>query len=152
MAPSSTVGTPTFSASALGGLTSYPKVPLPTGFDGTHAKLRLFLAQAELYIGFNVETFPGKDRKVLWAIALLSGAAFNWIEPHLNDYLENVIDTKAQKPITRKIFKSFVNFKEKITKVFRNINLGRTAEKIIQNLKQNRSAVAYIADFQQYSK
>jgi len=151
MSPPSTVGTPTSSVSALGAVASHPKVPLPTGFDGTRTKLRLFIAQAELYIGFNVGHFSGEDRKVLWAISLLSGAAFNWVEPHLNDYLENAVDPKAQEPMTRKIFKTFANFKEEITKVFGDIDPGRTAERIIQNLKQTGSAVAYAADFQQYS-
>jgi len=82
----------------------------------------------------------------------LSEAAFNWIKPHLNNYLENAVDSKAQKPITRKIFKIFANFKKEITKVFRNIDPGRTAEWIIQNLKQTESAIAYTADFQQYSE
>jgi len=151
MFPLSTVGTPIFSVSVLEAVASHPKVPLSTGFDSIRTKLRLFIAQAELYIGFNIGHFFSEDCKVLWTIFLLSGAAFNWIELHLNNYLENAVDLKAQKPMTRKIFKIFANFKKEIIKVFGDIDSGRTAERIIQNLKQTESAVAYTADFQQYS-
>jgi hypothetical protein len=40
-------------------------IPLPELFDRTRSKLKPFLVQAELYIGFNIDLFPAEERKVL---------------------------------------------------------------------------------------
>jgi len=142
---------PSVAAAAAAQHGGQPKIPLPVPFDGTRTKLRPFLAQAELYIGFNILQFPADDRKVLWVTSLLSGAAFNWVETYLTDYLENAARPADQEVATRRLFGSFSNFKEDITKVFGDIDPNRTAERIIQNLKQTGSAISYSSDFQQYA-
>ena len=65
------------SYAAIIGKPRHPKIPLPEPFDGTRTKLRPFLTQAELYIGFNIDLYVGEDRKVLWVTLLLKGPAFN---------------------------------------------------------------------------
>jgi hypothetical protein len=116
--------------------TKQPKVPLPEYFDGNRSKLKPFLAQAELYIGFNIDLYPGEDRKVLWVTTLFRGAAFSWIETYLNDYLEDPNSPEERGDMANKIFGSFKNFKAEINKVFGDVDALRTAERTIQNLKQ----------------
>ena len=47
------------------------KAPMPDHFNGERHKLKAFLVQTELYIGFNFECFPTEMDKVLWATTLL---------------------------------------------------------------------------------
>ena len=42
-------------------------------FNSTHSKLRAFLVQVELYLGFNSIKFNLEIEQVLWAITLLEG-------------------------------------------------------------------------------
>jgi len=58
------VGILIFSVSALEAIVSHSKILLLIGFDSIYIKLRLFIAQAELYIGFNIEYFFGENCKI----------------------------------------------------------------------------------------
>lgn len=42
-----------------------PKINLPDTFNRTRSKLKAFLTQLELYIGFHVGKFNGETEKVL---------------------------------------------------------------------------------------
>jgi len=61
-------------------------------------------------------------------MSLLLGVAFNWVETYLMNYLENVADPTEQESSTKRLFISFANFKEDITKVFGNIDFNCIAE------------------------
>ena len=124
-----------------------PKVPIPDKFNRARSKLRIFLVQSELYIGFNSQKFSGEDCKVLQITSLLEGVAFNQIKPYLTDYLTNLGDPNKRVAITNTIFRNFTDFKEEITKVFRDVDTERTAERTLQNLKQTRAASRYVVDF-----
>jgi hypothetical protein len=50
------------------------------------------------------------------------------------------------------IFQSWKGFKDRITRVFSDINHERTAERYIWNLRQQDCATSYTAEFQQYSE
>jgi hypothetical protein len=41
------------------------KMPLPDNYDGSRSKLKAYLMQLELYIGFNSHMFVNKPQKVL---------------------------------------------------------------------------------------
>ncbi|KFZ19860.1 hypothetical protein V501_00441 [Pseudogymnoascus sp. VKM F-4519 (FW-2642)] len=53
------------------------KVQMPEPYSGERHKLKAFLLKCDLYIGFNTHTLAGEADQVLWAIALLKGAAFD---------------------------------------------------------------------------
>lgn len=139
----------------MGALHKDLKVPTPDTFSGERTKLKAFLAQTELFIGFNSTRFVNETEKVLWAATLLRGPAFNWIEAFLADYLENrTSEGKCSTVMSKEaqtIFLTFKGFKDKITRVFGDIDQERTAERHIQNLRQKGSAASYTAEFQQYS-
>jgi hypothetical protein len=142
-------------APILGALHKDLKMSTPDTFSGDRSKLKAFLIQVELFIGFNSTRFNSDTERVLWTTALLRGAAFNWIEAFITDYMDNRTDkgecTTAMGEETIAIFQTFKGFKKRITRVFGDIDQERTAERHIQNLRQKGSAASYTAEFQQYS-
>ena len=52
---------------------------------------------------------------------------------------------------TKRIFQNQKGFKAQITKIFRDINIVRTVERNLENLKQTGLVTVYIAEFQQYA-
>lgn len=131
------------------------KVSMPDTFDGNRSKLKAFLSHCDLYLGFNSAKYGSEVDKVLWIITLLRGAAFDWIEPFLTDYMDHRGDTATLKTNmtleTRDTLRSVTEFKAKIGRVFGDIDEERTAVRRIQNLRQKGSAATYTAEFQQYS-
>lgn len=132
------------------------RVPIPEPFGGERSKLKGFLVKCELYHGFNAHKFVDDLSKVLWTTTLLKGPAFDWMEPHVTDFMENKtergqIDKEAMNDETIYIFSSWGRFKKRISRVFGDIDQERTAERHIQNLRQRGSAATYTAEFQQYS-
>ena len=64
----------------------------PELFNGTQSKLQGFLTQLELYMQINREKLSHEADKVLFATIYFSGPAFDWFEPIVRDYQENVIE------------------------------------------------------------
>lgn len=131
------------------------KVPQPSPFDGKRSELKGFLVKCELYFGFNQHKFGADMDKVLWVVNLLKGPAFDWMEAHVTDYMDN----KGQKgelvpnnmyDDTVTIFGSWTGFKTQISRVFGDIDQERTSEHFILNHKQRGSAATYTAQFQQH--
>ena len=130
---------------------SPPKVKEPDTFDGTRSKLRLYLAQCTIYIEFNDDKFRADPDKVLWATTFLTGAAFDWVETAQKDYFECGSNFAQWDEATKEIFQSFSGFKEKISRVFGDVDEERSAERRLQGLRQRGAASAYAAEFQQYA-
>jgi RNase H-like domain found in reverse transcriptase/Reverse transcriptase (RNA-dependent DNA polymerase)/Integrase zinc binding domain/Chromo (CHRromatin Organisation MOdifier) domain/Retrotransposon gag protein len=136
------------------------RLPLPETYDGSRTKLKAFLMQAELYIGFNGHMFSIEPQKVLWAASFMRGRAFEWIQTFTNDHLANlgitgpdgkVIQEDTRDSETQILFHTWNNFKVKINRMFGDIDEERTAERAMQYLRQKGAATAYAAEFQQYS-
>jgi hypothetical protein len=126
------------------------KVREPDRFDGTRSKLRAYLMQCALYLKFNDNMFRTEDEQVLWCTGYLEGAAFDWVETAQKDYLDCEGKVSSWDPLTKEIFKDFDSYKEKITKVFGNVDEEKVAERKLSNLRQTGAASAYAAEFQQY--
>lgn len=130
------------------------RMVLPDTYSGERTKLKAYLLQSELFIGFNSTKFNSETEQVLWASSLLRGGALNWIEPFLTDYMDHKNAagqvTAGSTDETIKIFQTWKGFKEKITRVFGDIDQERTAERHLQNLRQKGPATSYTAEFQQY--
>jgi hypothetical protein len=62
--------------------------------------------------------------------------------------MENVTTLVDRKDETKEIFSTFTAFKKRITRIFRDIDAKRTAERILASLKQTKSAATYAAEFQ----
>jgi hypothetical protein len=135
-------------AAPLGAKTP-PKMTLPDTFNGSRSRLKAHLAQVDLYIGFNLDKFKTEVDKVMWAISFLRGAAFDWIEVFLNDFMDNKEDSRE--PETDAIFGSYAEYKKRINRVFGDIDAKRSAERHLQGLRQHKSATTYTAEFQQHA-
>ena len=135
-------------AAPLGAKTP-PKMTLPDTFNGSRSRFKAHLVQVDLYIGFNLDKFKTEVDKVMWAISFLRGAAFDWIEVFLNDFMDNKEDSRE--PETDAIFGSYAEYKKRINRVFRDIDAKRSAERHLQGLRQRKSATTYAAEFQQHA-
>ena len=82
---------------------------------------------------------------MLFAISYLDGTIFNWVQPRLENFLEN--DDKKQKQKTQQMFYKFDNFCIYIKKGFGNQNKDKTIEKQFLILKQTQSAMVYGSRF-----
>lgn len=131
------------------------KVPQPSSFDGKRSELKGFLVKCELYFGFNQHKFGADMDKVLWVVNLLKGPAFDWMEAHVTDYMDNKgpkgeLVANDMYDDTVVIFGSWTGFKNQISRVFGDIDQERTSEHFILNHKQRGSAATYTAQFQQH--
>ena len=107
------------------------------------------MTQLDLYIGFNIAKFETEATKVTWASTYLRGPAFDWFEPFLRDYINNVEAEREAE--TKDMFSSFSKFKLRITRIFGDIDEERTSERHIRALNQKGPASSYAAEFQQYA-
>ena len=80
-----------------------------------------------------VTVFPTEKSKMLFAISYLDGTIFNWVQPRLENFLEN--DDKKQKQKTQQMFYKFDNFCIYIKEAFWNQDENRAIEKQLLILK-----------------
>ena len=102
------------------------KITKPNKFSNVQKKLKLWLTMVTINFRAYPIVFPIKKSKILFAISYLDGAAFNWVQPRLEFFLEN--DDKKQKQKTQQMFYKFDNFCIYIKKVFGNQNENKTIE------------------------
>jgi hypothetical protein len=124
------------------------KITQPDPYYGDRAKLRNYLVTVRLNFKLNPNMFVLESSKVMYAANLLRGAAFNWFEPRLTDWLGSH-STKEEE--TTRLFNSFDRFEDKLKEVFGNVDEQRTAERNLQQLKQTGSITEYHSRFQQLS-
>ena len=95
-------------------------------FNGIQNKLQAFITQLDLYLHLNGEKITKENNKVLFASTYLTGPAFDWFEPTLQDYQENQPD--QQDDNTQAIFASYTEFKRQLEETFRDINATHNTE------------------------
>ena len=121
------------------------KITKPSRFSGVQGILKPWLTMVTINFRAYPTVFPTKKNKILFAISYLDGAAFNWVQPRLEFFLEN--DDKKQKQKTQQMFYKFDNFCIYIKKVFGYQNENRAIEKQLLILKQTQSAIVYGSKF-----
>ena len=84
------------------------KVTKPNRFSNVQKNLKPWLTMVTINFRAYPIVFPTKKNKILFAISYLDGAAFNWVQPRLEFFLEN--DDKKQKQKTQQMFYKFDNF------------------------------------------
>ena len=82
----------------------------------------------------------------------MKGPAFEWIKVFLTDFIKNKNQAFLAQQETKEIFGFYDKFQEKIKRVFEDMKEKRNAEKRLENLIQNISAVYYASEFQQYAE
>ena len=124
------------------------KIPLPAFFDGTRGNLKSFLLQVELYMRFHASKFKGGERKVLWVVTLLKGPAFDWIEPYVDDHMQNGANQKEK---TKELIEDWAEFRSELENMFGDIDAEHLAERSLRALRQKGSTSHYAADFRRFS-
>ena len=125
------------------------KMRPPKPFNSTQSKLYGFITQLELYMQINREKLGHEADKVLFTTTYLTGPAFDWFEPIVQDYQDNT--TNRQDDTTQEIFTSFQKFKEHLQGTFGDIDTKHNAEQNLKQLQQHKSAQLYTSKFLQIS-
>jgi hypothetical protein len=130
-------------------VTSTAKVPLPPRFDGSREDLKPFLTGMETYCRFNRQAFPNDQDKIIMAASDMKGKASVWIQPLVDDYMDNEDDRSGCRDDTKRVFKTWESFKREIRIVFGEVDEAKAAVRKLRNLKQTKSASEYTAEFKQ---
>ena len=109
------------------------KITKPSKFSDVQGILKLWLTMVKINFRAYLTVFPTEKNKILFAISYFDGTVFNWVQPRLENFLEN--ENKKQKQEKQQMFYEFDNFYIYIKEVFRNQNENKTIEKQFLILK-----------------
>ncbi|KAK6224224.1 reverse transcriptase domain protein [Colletotrichum tabaci] len=123
------------------------KLNSPSAYDGTSGQLKGFLIQIRTYQTFHAANFGSETERVIHAATFLKGKALAWFEPFMEEFLQNNGDTNACSTETRDIFSSMTGFEHALQTLFQDPDEKRQAERDLANLRQNKSASHYAAEF-----
>lgn len=141
MAPASNVGGPTSSSSGT-------KVNPPMEFNGRRDQIKSFRLQCKLYWQMNPEKFEGKARnKLLFAMSYLRGKALEWIQPYMENYIDNERPEELNEA-TRRVLGGVDRFFKAMEETFDCGNDALEADRDLRALRQKTSAAQYRAEFQ----
>jgi hypothetical protein len=139
MSGHSTNGTPTGS----GGTT---KVNPPAEFTGRRDQIKSFQLQCKLYWEMHPEKFLGHRKRVLFALSYFRGKALEWIQPHMEDFIDHPSGEGAKEG-TAAILGSSNRLFASMKEVFDVGNDTLEADRDLRVLRQRTSAAAYRAEF-----
>lgn len=117
-----------------------PEMKKPDSFDGySHQKLRAYLQQCKLIFLNDPSMFAMDIRKTVYESSYLTGKAFKWIQP----YLENMSDDPEF------LMNSWSNFKGHLITLFGDPNELRKAEHQLDvlTMRDSDQASTYISFF-----
>ncbi|SAM05196.1 hypothetical protein [Absidia glauca] len=117
-----------------------PKVADPQHFNGTSKDLPNFITQCRMYITLQPSRFPDDKMKVIFMCSYMRGAAFSWVQPHLDN-----LDT----PEEEAFLVNFPLFLQALRDAFGDPDQKKAAEFEISSLHQGEQpASTYAAKFQ----
>ena len=73
------------------------KVTKPSRFSNVQEILKPWLTIVTIHFRAYPTVFPTEKNKVLFAISYLDGTTFNWVQPRLENFLENETRNKSKK-------------------------------------------------------
>ena len=94
----------------------------------------------------NPDKFGTNKKELLFIVSYLRGPAWEWIQPHLEDYLEN--DWNTMKPTSRAIFATKNELFQELQASFGYSNEQMEAERALQTIQQRGPVSKYKAEFQ----
>lgn len=120
------------------------KTAKPDFYYGDRDKLNGWILQMDLYFRLQATNVPEKN-KVALAATFMRGKALSWINTNLQDYLDDPDNADAQPWM-----ESYARFKSKMRHNFGPSNETSVAVRVIQQLKQRKSAAEYTTQFSHY--
>ena len=111
------------------------KVSPPEPFSGDGSKLRKFKNQMNLFLRFSTDALTSDIDEVLTVFSYLRGPAYDLIEPHLEDLLENEDNLRNAKTRTRAVMQTTATLIGELERVFAIPDEERRARTAIQTVK-----------------
>ncbi|KAI7411517.1 hypothetical protein KC336_g12012 [Hortaea werneckii] len=126
---------------------SGPKINPPQEFTGRKDQLKSFKLQCLVYIELRKDKLSQHRQQLLFVTSYFRGPAYEWIEPHLTDYLEHP-KWEDMKTSTKTIFRTTVELFRELEATFGQGNDQLEAERALQLIRQRNSVARYKAEFQ----
>jgi hypothetical protein len=123
------------------------KVNSPTEFSGQRNQVKTFKLQCLTYLHLNHDKLNNDRKRLLFLTSYLRGPAYEWILPHLEDYLDHPA-AGDQKATTRSILTNAATFFEQLQTAFGYGSEKMEAERALQNIQQRGPVSKYKAEFQ----
>ena len=124
-----------------------PRIGSPIEFTGNRAQVDNFVLQCRLVFAMDGPSYDTNKKRVLYVISYMKGAAFDWINPHLQDFLEND-NYEGRKASTRAVTDTADHLFTELKATFGYGNKQQETERAIQNIRQQGPAAKYKAEFQ----
>ena len=112
---------------------SPPNPSAPEKFDGTRSQFGSFVTKLQLQFRANSNAFSSEESKILYAGSYLTGNAYVWFEPHVDQTTGNVS------------FTTFAEFLQSLRAAFDDPDAYATSERQLEALRQEASCAAYYA-------
>lgn len=113
----------------------------PESYLGDRKDLPRFFTQLEFYFRVRTVAFPDDNSKVMYAISLMRGVAFEWIQPYI----------QSSGNLEVAWLKTWTDFKAQLFRSFGEPDMERSAEASLDSLKQRGSVSVYASEFIRYS-
>lgn len=123
------------------------KVNPPMEFTGRRDQIKPFRLQCKLYWEMNPDKFSNNQRnKLLFAMSYLRGKALEWIQPHMEDFIDHPTGAGANAR-TLELLRNDTVFFDALKETFDVGNDTLEADRDLRALRQRTSAAAYRAEF-----
>ncbi len=124
------------------------QVACPDLFYGDRDKVDDWLMQLQVY--FTFQKGLESNKKPVFATTYMRGNAQKWIKPYLTKYLGDN-DNDGDLDSIKEWMEDFAKFKKEVKKILGPSNEDRVAVRVIQHLKQQRSASEYATHFKRHA-
>jgi len=126
---------------------SGPKVNKPQEFSGNWRQFSAFKVQCLIAFKMHPTQFDTADKKVMFITSYLRGPAYDWVQPHIEDYLTH--STAAnRRATTTEVLESATTLMTALEQTFGQGNDRLEAERDLRQCRQKGSAAKYKAEFQ----
>ena len=124
------------------------KIGKPMRFNGNRTQLEPFLLQVEMYLEFNPQIENEAD-KAMTAISFMEGPALAWAQPYLRSWYDyDGSQQTTAKTERENCMRDFDKFKQAMKDAFGHVDEKLAAAQQIQRLRQTKSAMTYVSEFQ----
>lgn len=122
------------------------KVNAPAEFSGQRNQVKTFKLQCLTYLSLNADKLDTNRKQLLFITSYLRGPAYDWILPHLEDYLEHP-NFEELKNTTKVIMAGKAAFFNELQSTFGYGNEQMEAERALQTIQQRGPVSKYKAEF-----
>jgi hypothetical protein len=123
------------------------KVNAPSEFSGQRNQVKTFKLQCLTYLTLNADKLNTNRKKLLFLTSYLRGPAYEWILPHLEDFLEHP-EFNDLKATTKVVMAGPTAFFNEMQSTFGYGNEQMEAERALQTIQQRGPVSKYKAEFQ----